>query len=436
MTMSQVHLSNVVSNSTSLAISKLSEEQPPKLDQEVPLHLNLSGEQDNPTATVAKGGFGIVVWVNTPRAGFSSLYGRKIHPNGSPVGREVELKIDSPMTHKYSPNIIYHDSGFVAAWEENMRFKLIKLGIFDLDFNMIPNTYTTITPPPPENTSDYASWGHPLVAQSKDGSFGVVFSGQDSLGHEPGLYFRGLEASGTPWNEMVKINSDDHSISFDKNYSIAAVDYNSFIIVYSARASNKENIYITKVNYLGQVQLRPTLIATAPAETNLQAPCVSVSKMPNAEYVGIAWTLYHNNGRDHHIQYQIFHPQLTPSSQLQTIPQKSNLTKAIIRADPDAYRFAIGYAVKSSGADQIALYKIDFSGIKVAEQQISSLELHLKLDPTLITLSYSNYFAAWTARNYFGENRDANIFGLNFWPKSAEESVANQHNLSQFRARL
>ena len=167
--------------------------------------------QGYPSVSADEAGNFVVVWQSDGVDGDAySIQGRRFAPNGTPLGPEFTVNSDTA-GYQYAPDVAVHDDGsFVVTWASDYvdgNLTGIAARRFDaagaaIGPQFVVNTYTTGW------QASYRSG--PRVAGGGDGSFVVVWSGENGsggIGDDYNISGRRYDATGAPVGLQFSVNN-------------------------------------------------------------------------------------------------------------------------------------------------------------------------------------------------------------------------------------
>ncbi|MBS0359211.1 MAG: hypothetical protein JSS53_08085 [Proteobacteria bacterium] len=406
---------------------------------EIRLHEQAAGNQVYPVATLTKGGYGVVVWNEQGTGGegdntIPSLRARKIHPKGEPAGRDKLLTTDKGRA-AYFPAVTSQANGFTCIWySEGAGDTQLKIANFSYDL-MANGDIQNV------NDSDvtlYPEGSACAIARTRSGFAGVVFKGYYKNAALESIYFRGYRADGTPLPQtLIKITDEGESVF--GGVDIASKDADHFVVAYlSGNGIFNVKLVTRVVNLLDPDDIyvsAPTIITEAASPTRgLSKPRVIGS---DTAYMMVAWGAYNNNTGDDKIEYRILHD-LTPSTQVITLPHRTNGSRIGIGSENDTQQFSISFSVMGgaqSGGDKVYVYKTNYAGQQKLLNQVSTLAQDFKTDSTFVLFNNTNYFFAWQTSNFGGQS-SSDVYGRSPMFTQTNSSENKETEMCKDRIRL
>jgi hypothetical protein len=186
-----------------------------------------TGTQYDPDVAIADSGDFVIVWSSRDQYGTdNSVMGRRFDRGGLPVGGEFQIDTQTS-SGQYFPQVAMRPSGhFVVVWESNP---------FDGDgYGIAVRMFSSNgTPDGPEfqaNTYTTGDQGEPAIAMQGDGTFLVVWDGDDQDGSEDGVFSQLFDLNGLPIGSELQVNT--YTTSQQDDPRVAADTSGEFVVTW------------------------------------------------------------------------------------------------------------------------------------------------------------------------------------------------------------
>ncbi|MCB1153633.1 SUMF1/EgtB/PvdO family nonheme iron enzyme [bacterium] len=169
---------------------------------EITVHSALDGAQSKPTLAVAPDGRFVVAWTSTQDGTAGSIYAQRFNSSGVPQGSEFRVNNASfSGEQSYADVAIASNGNFVVVWQSDGQDGS-GWGVFGQRFHSSGAAIGDIFQ---VNTTVLGDQNNPAVAIASDGSFTVVWEGNDE--NKRGVFAQRFAADGTPQLSQFRVNT-------------------------------------------------------------------------------------------------------------------------------------------------------------------------------------------------------------------------------------
>jgi cysteine-rich repeat protein len=191
-----------------------------------------AGKQERPRVAAAPDGSFVVVWQGEDSDN-KGIFGIRLDMDGSPLGGEFVVNATEFGKQERPTVEVAGDGSFVVAWQsEDSDGKGIFARRFDANATPLGDDFQANTVE--ENTQD-----RPAVAAAADGSFVVVWQGEDA--DDKGVFGQRFDANGVAVGSEFVVNTTTDAKQDEPD--VAAADDGSFVVVWRSPDADKDGVF-------------------------------------------------------------------------------------------------------------------------------------------------------------------------------------------------